>query len=247
MAPRAAALTLALLPGLLAWVVVGRAGFGVLVALGLLALVGGLWTLAQPLSKRLRFVAAAIAFSALPGTTAVWMSGLAGSFRPFSAGDYRQRDLDFLTLPVASEGVFDPQRPSRRIVNLDRYGAIHLRGQRVSLAELDELLTLAGDAPLLLRADRDTPAVLFGWLVDAARAAGLAEARVAASKFAGYGYTQKEAYNWRFFQALIIWIYPVVRQIWQFVSVRPMNRSLSPCTGQVLVQVCSRQNNMQRG
>ena len=35
--------------------------------------------------------------------------------------------------------------------------------------------------------------MLFGWLVDAARAAGLAEARVAASKFAGYGYTQEEA------------------------------------------------------
>jgi hypothetical protein len=179
---RFAAVALAVLPAAAAWALCRSGEYPVVAALGAVAVAGGLWTLSQPLPKHLRLGAAAVALLTLPATTGLVMARIPGRFTPYK-WSLQQADLAFLTLPLASEAVFDPFQPARLIVNVDRWGGPRCKGSAVTLRELDEIAAREPDTPLLLRLDKDLPYLHLSWLLDLARTAGYREVRLAAQRF----------------------------------------------------------------
>jgi hypothetical protein len=201
MTRRAAAVALALLPAAAVW---AAPGAELLIGLGLLGFGGGLLLLAQRPGEAGR-VAAAIGLVALPAAAGLRMEALSRSFEPFSLW-LAPQDLARLTLPIASGFDFDAKEwlsgPPLVIVNLDRHGQALWKSRVVSFAEIDRILrdlraraALHGEGlpGLLVRMDRDSPALHLGWLVAAARAADYADVSVAADKFASGWYRPEEA------------------------------------------------------
>lgn len=188
MTPRAAALAVALLPALLAWV--AGTTFSLAFAFGLVALAGGTWLLLQRPVTRLRVAAAILAIATLPAAASLHMWKLATSFEPW-AGQIPcdpwppGESWPPVVLPVASEARYDPHRPLRFVVNLDHHGVVGWIGKEVTLAELDLILKDTDNAaPALVRADYRTPFQHFSWILQALRRDGRGEVRIAATRFA---------------------------------------------------------------
>jgi biopolymer transport protein ExbD len=188
---RAAAVGLAFLPGVAAWALLGTADLGRLVGLGVLALLGAVWTLAQPMPRGLRAGAAAFACATLLGTTGFRMMDLAGSFRPFStSGALEVEDLVEQQLPVASEGEYPLDKPDadrlRVIVHIDRFGALIWKQKAVSLDDVGAILDNSAhrDPKVLIRCDKELPYQHFAWLASVVAAHGHGEVLVGVEKFA---------------------------------------------------------------
>jgi biopolymer transport protein ExbD len=153
--------------------------------LGLVALAGGVVVLAASAagSGGLRTLIAVITLSALPGTTAVQMWRVAHSFEPY-ANDWQWTEDWYLTLPVASEGRFDPSLPPRRIVNL-HFGELFVGGRKLQMEDLPNQLTKLGTDRILLRVDHRSPWLHVAWLVRAVRSSGAEQVSVAARRYPG--------------------------------------------------------------
>lgn len=193
---RTAALALALASTAAAWGLLAEADFGLLVAVGVMALAAGLWVLSQPLPRWIRVAAAVAALTALPATAGLRMKRLADSVKPFSSGYPGQRDLTDPILSLAFEGELPGRGHERLVVSLDPGGLLTWKGKNITLADLDEILRVerTSEGPhLVLRADKDAPVQHLAWLMLAGRAHGWTEVRVAARKYADGFYMQSEA------------------------------------------------------
>lgn len=191
-----AAVALALLSAAATWALVAADDFGLLIAVGTVALVAGLWVLAQPLPKWIRLAATAAALTALPATAGLRMKWLADSVKPFSSGYPGQRDLPDPVLSLAFEGELPGRGHERLVVSLDASGLLTWKGKNITLADLDEILRVerTSEGPhLVLRADKDAPVQHLAWLMLAGRAHGWTEVRVAARKYADGFYMPSEA------------------------------------------------------
>jgi biopolymer transport protein ExbD len=129
--------------------------------------------------------------------------------------DLNQKDLVELTLPIAYMAEEDKgqEEDDRVILNVDKYGAVHWKGEQKNLDELGtilgsqkdkyeikmkqqgkegvEVLPSGGKASklyVLLRADKDTPWQHVQWLMTIMAEQGLYKLQFATKKFVGPGY-----------------------------------------------------------
>ncbi|HEX5136057.1 MAG TPA: biopolymer transporter ExbD [Planctomycetota bacterium] len=134
--------------------------------------------------------------------------------------DLNQKDLVELTLPVAYMAEEDrgQEEDDRVILNIDKYGIIHWKGNQKTLDELGTILSNARDKYelkmrqqgksgledlpgggkasklyVLLRADKDTPWQHVQWLMTIMAEQKLYKLQFATKKFKDSNYSEEEA------------------------------------------------------